>query len=72
MVQGHVDGVGTVLEPGPDLRIQIPENLERYFVEKGSVTVDGVSLTCFDTKDQAFSSSFNSTYPRSNHPRNLC
>ena len=39
MVQGHVDGVGTVLEPGPDLRIQIPKNLERYFVEKGSVTV---------------------------------
>ncbi|MEC9087784.1 MAG: riboflavin synthase [Actinomycetota bacterium] len=55
MVQGHVDGVGTVLEPGPDLRIQIPKNLERYFVEKGSVTVDGVSLTCFDTKDQTFS-----------------
>ena len=55
MVQGHVDGVGTVLEPGPDLRIQIPKNLERYFVEKGAVTVDGVSLTCFDTKDQTFS-----------------
>tara|TARA_B100001142_G_scaffold202308_1_gene200728 strand:- start:1797 stop:2375 length:579 start_codon:yes stop_codon:yes gene_type:complete len=55
MVQGHVDGVGTVLEPGPDLRIQIPKNLERYFVEKGSITVDGVSLTCFDTKDQSFS-----------------
>jgi len=55
MVQGHVDGVGTVLEPGPDLRIEIPENLERYFVEKGSVTVDGVSLTCFNTKAQAFS-----------------
>ena len=55
MVQGHVDGIGTVLEPGPDLRIQIPENLQRYLVEKGSITVDGVSLTCFDTKDQAFS-----------------
>ena len=55
MVQGHVDGVGTVLEPGPDLRIEIPENLERYFVEKGSVTVDGVSLTCFNATAQAFS-----------------
>ena len=55
MVQGHVDGVGTVLEPGPDLRIEIPENLERYFVEKGSVTVDGVSLTCFNITAQAFS-----------------
>ena len=55
MVQGHVDGVGTVLDPGPDLRIEIPENLERYFVEKGSVTVDGVSLTCFNITAQAFS-----------------
>ena len=55
MVQGHVDGVGTVLEPGPDFRIEIPENLERYFVEKGSVTVDGVSLTCFNITAQAFS-----------------
>ena len=55
MVQGHVDGVGTVLEPGPDLRIEIPENLERYFVEKGSVTLDAVSLTCFNITAQAFS-----------------
>ena len=55
MVQGHVDGVGTVLTPGPELRIQVPQNLERYLVEKGSVTVDGVSLTCFNTNAQAFS-----------------
>ena len=33
MVQGHVDGVGTVLTPGPDLRVRVPENLTRYLVE---------------------------------------
>ena len=54
MVQGHVDGMGTVLTPGPDLRIRIPEHLSRYLVEKGSITVDGVSLTCFDVRDGAF------------------
>jgi riboflavin synthase len=50
IVQGHVDGVGTVLSrtPGDDwevVRIAVPGDLARYVVEKGSVTVDGVSLT---------------------------
>jgi riboflavin synthase len=50
MVQGHVDGVGTVThveqqEGGATLWIELPEGLERYVVEKGSITVDGVSLT---------------------------
>ncbi|MGE0879281.1 MAG: riboflavin synthase [Acidimicrobiia bacterium] len=45
IVQGHVDGVGTIVDPAPDLRIQIPEILMPYIVEKGSVAVDGVSLT---------------------------
>ena len=45
LVQGHVDAVAEVLEPVPDLRVAIPEGLGRYLVEKGSVTVDGVSLT---------------------------
>jgi riboflavin synthase len=50
IVQGHVDGVGVVaiVEPegmGRRLGIDIPEALERYVVEKGSITVDGVSLT---------------------------
>jgi riboflavin synthase len=50
MVQGHVDGVGTVarVEPqegGVTLWITLPDGLERYVVEKGSITVDGVSLT---------------------------
>jgi riboflavin synthase len=45
LVQGHVDAVGEVVDPVPDLRVRVPEHLLRYIVEKGSVTVDGVSLT---------------------------
>ncbi len=45
LVQGHVDGVGRVLSPAPDLRVSVPEGLLRYVVEKGSITIDGVSLT---------------------------
>jgi riboflavin synthase len=50
IVQGHVDGVGTVVSraPGDDwevVRIAVPADLARYVVEKGSITVDGVSLT---------------------------
>jgi riboflavin synthase len=50
IVQGHVDGVGEIraVEPageGKWMRVQVPDDLARYLVEKGSVTVDGVSLT---------------------------
>ena len=50
MVQGHVDGVGTVLTREPSthwevFRIALPADLPRYVVEKGSIAVDGVSLT---------------------------
>ncbi|MGY1630356.1 riboflavin synthase [Geodermatophilus sp. SYSU D01186] len=50
LVQGHVDGVGTVLTRTPGehwevVRIALPRELARYVVEKGSVAVDGVSLT---------------------------
>jgi riboflavin synthase len=45
LVQGHVDAVGEVLDAVPDLRVQVPQHLMRYIVEKGSITVDGVSLT---------------------------
>src|SRR4051794_37956613 len=50
IVQGHVDGVGTIVSrtPGDDwevVRIAVPAELARYVVEKGSITVDGVSLT---------------------------
>ncbi|MDY6811232.1 riboflavin synthase [Gordonia sp. HNM0687] len=50
IVQGHVDGVGRILAVTPSenwtvVRIAVPPRLERYIVEKGSITVDGVSLT---------------------------
>ena len=54
LVQGHVDAVGEVVDPVPDLRVRVPEHLLRYMVEKGSVTVDGVSLTIVRPLDDGF------------------
>jgi riboflavin synthase len=54
IVQGHVDGVGEIVEPAPDLRVRMPGELLRYVVEKGSVAVDGVSLTVVDVLDDGF------------------
>ncbi|HEU4399306.1 MAG TPA: riboflavin synthase, partial [Actinomycetota bacterium] len=50
LVQGHVDGVGRVLGrssagQGEEVRVELPADLARYVVEKGSIAVDGVSLT---------------------------
>ena len=50
IVQGHVDGTGTILERTTSdnwdlVRISLPADLVRYVVEKGSITVDGISLT---------------------------
>jgi riboflavin synthase len=54
LVQGHVDAVGEIVEPAPDLRVRMPAALGRYVVEKGSVTVDGVSLTVVEPLDDGF------------------
>jgi riboflavin synthase len=56
LVQGHVDGVGVVEVAGPDLRVALPAgaDLGRYVVEKGSITVDGISLTVVDAERDAF------------------
>src|SRR5437899_12379782 len=54
LVQGHVDAVGEIVEPAPDLRVRVPEGLNRYLVEKGSVTVDGISLTVVEALDDGF------------------
>ena len=54
IVQGHVDAVGEVAAPVPDLRIRMPEDLRRYVIEKGSITVDGVSLTVVQATDDGF------------------
>jgi len=62
VVQGHVDGVGTVRsrDPGPRwdvVCIELPRELARYVVVKGSIAVDGVSLTVteIDDAEQTFS-----------------
>jgi riboflavin synthase len=45
LVQGHVDAVGEIVTAAPDLRIRTDPDLLRYVVEKGSITIDGISLT---------------------------
>lgn len=55
LVQGHVDTVGTLVQAPPDLVIEAPAEVRRYLVPKGSVTVDGVSLTVVDVTDEGFS-----------------
>jgi riboflavin synthase len=54
IVQGHVDGVGTVESVGDDgvLRVATPPELLRYVVEKGSIAIDGVSLTVAEVDDE--------------------
>ena len=59
LVQGHVDGVGTIDSKAPgggweDVRVTLPSGLDRYIVEKGSITVDGVSLTVVSVDGEGF------------------
>lgn len=54
LVQGHVDTVGEIVNPAPDLKVKVPASLDRYLVEKGSVTVDGISLTIVDPAPDGF------------------
>jgi len=59
LVQGHVDGTGVVLERIPGerwelVRISLPSALARYLVEKGSITVDGISLTVVEADADSF------------------
>ena len=56
IVQGHVDGVGTVVSAEDDgfarrLRVELPSELLRYVIDKGSITLGGVSLTVADLGD---------------------
>ena len=59
VVQGHVDGTAQILERVPGdrwelVRLSLPARLARYVVEKGSITVDGVSLTVASIDDTSF------------------
>jgi riboflavin synthase len=60
LVAGHVDGVGKLvsIKPEGDSRLctfEVPASETRYLVEKGSVTIDGVSLTVFGVRNRRFS-----------------
>jgi riboflavin synthase len=59
VVQGHVDGVGEVLSideapPGKLMLVKVPQDLSRYIVDKGSIAVDGVSLTVVNPWHRVF------------------
>jgi riboflavin synthase len=59
IVQGHVDAMGTLQSIRPDgewvlYRFRTPASVRRYLVEKGSIAVDGVSLTIFACRGSAF------------------
>jgi riboflavin synthase len=59
IVQGHVDGVGRIARVAPDgfsrrVTIDAPEQVMRYVVYKGSITVDGISLTVAETDGRSF------------------
>ncbi|WP_256107194.1 riboflavin synthase [Streptomyces sp. ODS05-4] len=59
IVQGHVDGTGAILARTPSehweiVKVSLPPKLARYVVEKGSITVDGVSLTVVDAGPDHF------------------
>ncbi len=59
IVQGHVDGVGTVVRREPSehwevVEIALPDGLGKYLVDKGSITVDGVSLTVVEAGPDSF------------------
>ena len=60
LVQGHVDGLGQVRSVAPAsgggslLTVALPDGLGRYVVEKGSIAVDGVSLTAIDVAERTF------------------
>jgi riboflavin synthase len=60
MVQGHVDGTGAVVRRTPSehwevVEISLPAELERYLVTKGSIAVDGISLTVVEVAEDSFS-----------------
>jgi riboflavin synthase len=59
VVQGHVDATGTVVRIVPDgfarrVQIEAPDNVLRYVVHKGSITVDGISLTIAELGSRSF------------------
>lgn len=60
MVSGHVDTLGRAIgrrdvgDGGAVFTFEVPEGFERYLVDKGSITIDGISLTVVDPRDRQF------------------
>jgi riboflavin synthase len=59
-VAGHVDGTGEIIEAAPEgnsirYRFRVPREIGRFLIEKGSIAVDGISLTVMECQDQEFS-----------------
>jgi riboflavin synthase len=59
IVQGHVDGTGQILQRTPSehwevVEVSLPPEIARYLVPKGSITVDGISLTVVEVADESF------------------
>ncbi len=54
IVHGHVDAVGEIVRPAPDLEVRMPADLARYVVTKGPIAVDGCSLTVVDAGADRF------------------
>ena len=52
--RGTSTASATIVDPAPDLRVSVPADLLRYIVEKGSITVDGISLTVVEPTDDGF------------------
>ena len=72
LVWGHVDGVGRVTSIKPEgdsflYTFALPAELSRYLVEKGSVAVDGISLTVFDCQPTAFTCAIIPPHPHGHH-----
>lgn len=58
IVQGHVDGIGSVIENSPGEKwnkfvVRVPKNLSKYIVNQGSIAIDGVSLTVGEISDDS-------------------
>jgi len=59
IVMGHVDGIGRIVAVGPEgdslkVEVETPAEISRYIVKKGSVAIDGISLTVNDQRDNRF------------------
>lgn len=74
IVQGHVDGTGSLISARPsgdgfDIEFSVPADLERYLAVKGSIAVDGISLTVASLKPGSFSVAI---IPHTFRATNLC